>query len=157
MTEKPVSANRATRGPPPAPVPTTTKSTTSFSPNWCIGTQPPRLKTSGARPLAARGALNGSTDTIIPSLGPLDILSRLRLYSFPGIAAVQSHPNIAAWAGRSAESELIPGGGMRVIGVDDVRNDPVIEKQLAGHSAPRVADQLALLHPMQKRVLSFRR
>src|SRR5487761_207334 len=102
-----------------------------------MGTQPPRLKTSGARPFAARGAARGSDDTgILPSRMEF-LLAGGRLDRFPRVMPVQSHPHITTGTCRPPEADLVPGGWMRVVRPSDVGNDPVLEKQLARHAAPR--------------------
>ena len=62
---KALPARPARTGPPPAPVPTTAKSTSSSSANCRMGVHAPTRNTSGARPFAARGAANGSADTSV--------------------------------------------------------------------------------------------
>src|SRR6185437_5556739 len=145
-TENPPSASPASSGPPPAPVPTMTKSTASSSLNWRIGTQPPRLKTSGARPFAARGPAKGSDDMgVLPSRMGL-LLAGGRLDGFPGVAPVQSHPHITTGTRRTPEADLVPSGWMRVVRVSDVGNDSVLEKELARHIAPRFTGEITVLN-----------
>src|SRR6185312_3144000 len=140
-------------GPPPAPVPTMTKSTASSSLNWRIGTQPPRLKTSGARPSAARGRAKGSDDMgVLPSRTGF-LLAGGCLDGFPGVAPVQSHPHITTGTRRTPEADLVPSGWMRVVRVSYVGNDSVLEKQLGRHVAPRFTGEITVLHALQQPIL----
>src|SRR5690348_16993142 len=63
ITEKPASASLHASVPPPAPVPTITKSTGSSSAYSRIGIQPPTRSGSGARPFFPRGVCRASCNT----------------------------------------------------------------------------------------------
>src|SRR3569623_2111399 len=103
MTLNPASASLQARVPPPAPVPTITKSTSS-SPYSRIGTQPPGSNTSGARPLVARGEICAASGMV-----PRQALERLAgLDRFPRIAPVDARADVAARRGRAAEAHRAP-------------------------------------------------
>ena len=131
--------------PPPAPVPTTAKSTVSSSPYCRIGTQPPGRKTSGARPVCGarcgeRIIRHGGSSVARPRVAVV------RFGRFPGIAPVEIHPHIAARAGRAAQADLVPGGRMGVIGMHDVVGTCACSKKSLGrHAAPglRLAARLS--------------
>src|SRR5579883_551969 len=117
-----------------------------------MGIQPPTRKTSGARPFLPRGVTSGSSDASI-GLACLRFPAGLRFRRFPWIAAVEIHPDIAAWAGGSAETDLAPRRGMTVIGHDDVEQDLLGEKKRAVHASPCGVRQLAILSRLKQRIL----
>ena len=80
------STSRQARVPPPAPVPTMTKSTASSSRYSRIGTQPPSRITSGARPWPARGVFIGSSLGRMPESG-------VRSYKAPPSLSLTEHWN----------------------------------------------------------------
>src|SRR3954454_3066096 len=119
ITENPYSASLQAKVPPPAPVPTIAKSTSSSSRQQRIGSQPPRCSGSGARPFLARGSTRG--------------LSLMILDCLPRIAPVRLHPNIAARRGRPPETDLAPRRRMRVIDGDYLVQQHAAEKPLRRH------------------------
>src|SRR5581483_907026 len=134
-TENPASANRHARVPPPAPVPTITKSTGVSSANSRIGTHAPGLKTSGARPLQPRGVTRGSSDTLISPLDAVRVMT-MSLGCFPWVALVVTHPHVTAGACGAAPAHFAPGDRMGPVGPDDVREQTLLEKGLGRHGLP---------------------
>src|SRR5690349_643440 len=129
-----------------------TKSTSSFCRYWRIGIHPPGRKTSGARPLAARGVAKGSSDKAILPTRALNI-AVLDFRRFPGIALVVIHANISARTGRSAPADLAPCDGVSVIGENKIARQKHLEEGLGRHVAPCRVFQFALLHPCEQRIL----
>src|SRR3954447_2974752 len=140
---KPASASLQASVPPPAPVPTIAKSTSSSSLYWRIGTQPPGRNTSGARPSLARGASIGSADTAVLPPHRRLVAAVLELDRLPRVAAVDPHPHVAARAGRPAPPDHAPRGRVRVVGVRGVLQDALLEEEVGRHPAPGRALQLA--------------
>src|ERR1700761_8228422 len=103
-----------------------------------MATQPPSRKTSGARPLMARGAARGSADISVLPAGAI-VLAGLGFEGLPGIAPIDLHPDIAARARGAAETHLGPGCGMSVVSRDSVQHQPMLEEHLRRHSAPGAA------------------
>src|SRR5205085_2437408 len=109
-TEKPASASLHASVPPPAPVPTIAKSTSSLSPKQRMGTHLPSRKTSGARPLRARGSATSS-------IGGLEV----ELFGFPRIALLPAEPPRIAH--RRHVGVAIAGRAVVVEHVVDPRDD----------------------------------
>ncbi len=162
-TENPDSASLQASVPPPAPVPTITKSTSSFAPNSRIGTQAPSRKTSGARPCNARGVRIGSSlARLFSRASPSDtkilpasffFVARLRLGSLPPITPIEVHSDITPRTCRPAPTNLVPACRMRIVSPHHVRERTLVEKDVAWHAIPCRAVQLAAFRGVQQLIL----
>src|SRR5690349_11371734 len=129
-----------------------TKSTSSSCRYWRIGIHPPARKTSGARPLAARGVAKASSDkAILPTCG-LDIAVP-GFRRFPGIGLVVIHANISARTCGAAPADPAPCGRVSVVGENKIARQAHLEEGLRPHVAPCRVFQFALLHACEQGVL----
>src|SRR5690242_15266357 len=112
-----------------------TKSTSSISGYCRIGTQPPGSNTSGARPALACGACCGSADMNVALLGG-DHPAVIALRRLPRVAAIGLQPDITARCSRAAKAHRTPCGRVRVIGRDDVGNQPPAPEQRCRQTGP---------------------
>src|SRR4051812_23202222 len=144
ITENPYSASLQARVPPPAPVPTIAKSTSSSSRKQRIGNQPPRCSGSGARPSLALGLARGLTRG-------LSLIVFFFLHGVPRVGRVRLHPEIPAGRARPAKPDLAPRRGVRVIDADRLLQQHALEKLLGRHALPRIGQRIAVLHRAQHR------
>ncbi len=149
-TENPASASFAASVPPPAPVPTMAKSTSSSSRYCFIGTHWPGRSTSGARPPVPRGV----SARISGIRGPWPAL-----YRIPWVISIETHAHIAARRGRAAEPDLVPADRMAIIERHDVMQHAVPEERLRRQhrpgrgTVPRRSAPSAARHPAAPRTV----
>src|SRR3954471_12681026 len=105
------------------------KSTSSSSPYWRIGTQPPGRNTSGARPSLARGASMGLSDTAVLPPHRRLVAALLELDRLPRVAAGDAHPHVAARTGGPAPPDHAPRGRVGVVSVRGVLQDALFEEE----------------------------
>ena len=110
-----------------------------------MGTQPPRRKTSGARPRVARGCRLGSDDMpVLPLRGPFFV--RARPPPPPMGRGGRRRDARSRGGGRTTKPDLVPGLGMRIIERRHVDENPAIEERFAHRfptSDPRSLRRLA--------------
>ena len=136
--------------PPPAPVPTMTKSTASSYRIFPHRHPCARAEDVGGASVAGAWGLQwiiGHGDSPdAPSRR-----SRRHFGCFPWIALVKVQTDIAARTCRSAPSDFAPCGGMGVIGKHDISRHTSSEKIGRTHAAPCGPLQFAALHALQAR------
>ncbi len=127
MTEKPASASLQASVPPPAPVPTMTKSTSLLAVFAHRHPAARREDVGRAAVARARGVCWGSSFTMSrqPS-GGFALFDRL-----PRIAAVGVEPDIAARRGRAAEAHRAPQRRLRPVRRDEIGEQPPVPEQSA--------------------------
>ena len=142
--------------PPPAPVPTMAKSTSSMSRYSRIGIQPPSRNTSGARPSPRPRRRSADHPTRSFFLERRALRRRLLPRPLP-TGSRRSNPMRTYPRGLAGPPKPISfhAGGMRVISVHDVARQAAPRRTAAAACRSQAgAFQLALLHGDEQRVLS---